>query len=244
MTVKMKAGNRFIVGCVLMTLAGSALAGVGFSRNRMVYPQGSQSISLTVNNSGDNPYLIQGKVSTDTLGKASAPFIVTPPLFRLEGQQSAMLRLIMTGANLPDDRETVFYFSGRAIPASVPGEAKGDGIGASVSMSLRSVMKVFYRPKGLAMSQEQSVGKVAFTQTAKGVLIKNPTPYYQSFAELLFDGKPQNLDSEPSMVLPFGELLKPSAVLVSQVTWRVMNDYGGTTELKTQGVASGTASVK
>lgn len=238
MTVTMKMRDRFIVGCVLMVFAGSALAGVGFSRNRMVYPQGSQSISLTVNNSGDNTYLIQAKVSADTLGKAPAPFIVTPPLLRLDGQQSAMLRLMMTGASLPGDRESVFYFSGRAIPASTPDEAKGagEGIGASISLSMRSVMKVFYRPKGLSMSPAQGVEKVAFTQTAQGVLIKNPTPYYQSFSELVFDGKPQTLDGQPSMVAPFGELLKPSAVPVSQVTWRVMNDYGGTTESKTQAV--------
>lgn len=236
MRVKMNVRDRFIVGCVLMALTGSALAGVGFSRNRMVYPQGSQSISLTVNNSGDNPYLIQAKVSADVLGKASAPFIVTPPLFRLDGQQSAMLRLMMTGASLPGDRESVFYFSGRAIPASTPDEARGEGIGASISLSTRSVMKVFYRPKGLSMSPAQGVDKVAFTQTAQGVLIKNPTPYYQSFSELVFDGKPQALDSQPSMVAPFGELLMPSAVPVSQVTWRVMNDFGGTTEPKTQAV--------
>ncbi|GLH27216.1 MULTISPECIES: molecular chaperone [Enterobacter] len=232
----MRALQRFIIGGVLMALAGSALAGVGFSRSRMVYPAGSQSISLNVNNSGDMPYLIQAKVSSDTLGSVPAPFMVTPPLFRLEGQQSAMMRIIMTGAALPADRESVFYFSGRAIPASesgVGGEQSAEGIGASVSLSMRSVMKVFYRPRGLAMSPAQAVEKLVFAQTPKGVLIKNPTPYYQSFSDLVFDGQPQNLDSQPSMVAPFGELLMPSATPVSQITWRVMNDFGGATEKAT-----------
>lgn len=231
--------QTLIIGCVLMTLTCSAFAGVGFSRNRMVYPQGVQAISLKATNSGDTPYLIQAKVSGNTQGTAPAPFMVTPPLFRLDGEGEGMMRIMMTGAALPADRESVFYFSGRAIPSSDQKEAPQGMIGASVSLSTRSIMKVFYRPEHLSMTIAASLDKVAFIQVAKGVLVKNPTPYYQSFADLQFDGKPQALDNQPSMVVPFGELLVPSPVAVQKVTWQVMNDYGGTTEARTQSVAGG-----
>ncbi|WP_185860229.1 fimbrial biogenesis chaperone [Enterobacter asburiae] len=228
--------EKIVVWCVLMALSVPALAGVGFSRNRMVYPEGSQSISLKVTNSGNNPYLIQARVTADTDGRQPAPFMVTPPLFRLDGQGEAMMRIIMAGADLPHDRESVFYFSGRAIPTEAPTEAGAGKLGASVSMSTRSVMKVFYRPKGLQMAQADSPDRMTFSRTAKGVRVKNPTAYYQSFALLTFDGREQDLDGQPSMVPPFGELVFPAREAVKSVSWRVMNDYGGATELKTQSV--------
>ncbi|MGF6189000.1 fimbrial biogenesis chaperone [Serratia sp. 2723] len=228
--------EKIMVWCVLMVIASPALAGVGFSRNRMVYPEGSQSISLKATNSGDSPYLIQAKVTNDTDGRQPAPFLVTPPLLRLDGQSEAMMRIMMTGANLPRDRESVFYFSGRAIPSTAPAEAEPGKLGASVSLSMRSVMKVFYRPKGLSTAPEDSPEKMTFSRAAKGVRVKNPTPYYQSFAFLTFDGQEQDLDSQPSMVPPFGELVFPASDAVKSVSWRVMNDYGGTTELKAQHV--------
>ncbi|EPE7789824.1 fimbrial biogenesis chaperone [Yersinia enterocolitica] len=219
-----------------MTFAYSSFAGVGFSRNRMVYPQGNQSISLKVNNSGSSPYLIQAKVSADTEGIQPAPFMVTPPLFRLEGKGEGMMRIMMTNVSLPTDRESVFYFSGRAIPASEQQTVPDSAIGASVSLSTRSIMKVFYRPAGLKVTPEDAPNKMVFTWTVKGLLVNNPTPYYQSFAEILLDGKPHELNNQPSMVAPFGELLIPVPVRVQQVTWQVMNDYGGSTEPKTQNV--------
>ncbi|MDI8993129.1 fimbria/pilus periplasmic chaperone, partial [Salmonella enterica subsp. enterica serovar Anatum] len=38
-----------------------------------------------------------------------APFMVTPPLFRLNGGQKNVLRIIRTGGNLPEDRESLYW---------------------------------------------------------------------------------------------------------------------------------------
>jgi fimbrial chaperone protein len=68
------------------------------------------------------------------------------------------------------------------------------------------------------------------------VRVINPTPYFQSFAQFSVDGKDVELDRIPSMVSPFGELEFQTKGAVHSVTWRVMNDYGGTTRAKTQSV--------
>ncbi len=228
--------------CVVsLTTPPQALAdesgGVGFSRNRLIFPATQRSITLSVSNNGNATYLVQAGVSGSPDKKTPAPFVVTPPLFRLEGKSQNAMRIVAAGGQLPTDRESLFYFSGTVIPgADGPVQAKGSG--ATLSIAMRSLLKLFWRPAGLKPSPQEAPGKMQFLRVAKGVLVKNPTPYYQSFAQLQFDGKEQNLDAGPSMVSPYGEQLFPSATTVATVTWRVMNDYGGTTLAVTQSLSA------
>jgi len=218
-----------------MLCAGAAQAdgGVSFSRNRLIFPAAERAISLTVINHGNSPYLVQAGVSGDTERKSSAPFMVTPPIFRLEGGARNVMRLVRVGGDLPSDRESVFWFYANTIPSqSAPqaGEAVRDKVGASLSISMRTLLKVFWRPSGLKVTPEQAPSLMQFSQADGGVLVKNPTPYYQSFARLVFDGREQDLDRGPSMVAPFSDLRIPAKGAVHNVTWSVMNDYGGTTK--------------
>ncbi len=47
------------------------------------------------------------------------PFMPTPQTFRMEAAAGQALRLLYTGDNLPQDRESVFWFSFSRLP-SVP----------------------------------------------------------------------------------------------------------------------------
>ena len=54
----------------------------------------------------------------DAQGQASSqvPFMTTPPLFPLAAGRSNMIRIIRTGGDLPDDRESLFWLSVASIP--------------------------------------------------------------------------------------------------------------------------------
>lgn len=231
--------NKILVGMGLMLFVAQAYAtgGVGFSRNRIIFPASEKSISITVNNRSDNTYLVQAGVSADADKKTTSPFMVTPPLFRLEKNTDNVMRIMRTSGDLPPDRESVFYFFASTIPSQsvpLPGEGKVGGTGARVSISMKTVLKLFWRPAGLDISPAKALSKLRFVVVPGGVVVKNPTPYYQSFASLAFDGKTQDIDRQPSMVSPFSELRFVTSQSVRQVSWSMMNDYGGTTEIKTQ----------
>lgn len=231
--------KELIAGILVLMVSHGAMAdgGVSFSRNRIIYPATERAVSLSVVNHGDTANLVQASVSATPDKRTSAPFVVTPPLFRLEGNSENTLRIMGSGDGLPADRESVFYFSGLVIPAGkAPGAGDDGKMSASLSVSMRSVMKIFYRPSGLKPAPDKAPDALRFVRTGKGLKVVNPTPYYQSFAELSIDGHAMNLDSGPSMVSPFSEQVFSSATPVKSVTWRVMNDYGGTTLVKTQPV--------
>lgn len=225
----------FIFLCSDMAMAG----GVGYSRNRLVYPAGEKAISISVSNGSDLTYLVQAGVSANPGTRVPAPFVVTPPLFRLEANGESVMRIVRTGGEMPADRESVFYFVASTIPAQPAPDGKplpAGQTGASLSIAMRTTLKLFWRPAGFTISPEKAPGMMRFVRVADGVVVKNPTPYYQSFALLEFDGKAQDIDQQPSMVPPFGELHFSATTPVQNVTWFVMNDFGGTTPKVTQAV--------
>lgn len=230
------------VALMLFIFLGSEQAmagGVGYSRNRLVYPAGEKAISITVSNNSDRTYLVQAGVSGNPDTRTPAPFVVTPPLFRLEQNGESVMRIVRTGGELPADRESVFYFVASTIPARSAPDGKplpAGQTGASLSIAMRTTLKLFWRPAGFTITPEKAPGMMRFVRVADGVVVKNPTPYYQSFALLEFDGKSQDIDRQPSMVPPFGELHFPASGAVRNVTWFVMNDFGGATPKVTQAV--------
>ncbi|XTI19235.1 fimbria/pilus periplasmic chaperone [Escherichia coli] len=73
---------------------------------RVVYNQGSSGETLAVINEHDYPILVQAEVLLEDQ-RTPAPFVITPPLFRLDALQSSRLRIIQTGGDFPTDRETL-----------------------------------------------------------------------------------------------------------------------------------------
>ncbi|HBC0990432.1 TPA: fimbria/pilus periplasmic chaperone [Escherichia coli] len=60
------------------------------------------------------PYLIQPRGASDN---CSVPFIIIPQLFRLDGRQNNVLRVIQTGGILSVDRESLFWMNIKTIPS-------------------------------------------------------------------------------------------------------------------------------
>lgn len=221
-----------VVAMLLMvSINAVAEGGVSFSRNRIIFKGTDKAVTLSVINRGRNPWLIQSNVFAEPDTKSAAPFMVTPPLFRLEGNAENTFRIVRAGGEFPQDRESVFYFSANAIPSqSSPSSEAGQQPSGRLSISVRTVLKLFWRPEGLDMAADKAPSAMRFIRTPGGITIENPTPYYQSLALLSLDGRVQDIDRVPSMVPPFGELHFSSAIPVSRVTWSVMNDYGGATK--------------
>ncbi|HGB6406542.1 TPA: molecular chaperone, partial [Salmonella enterica subsp. enterica serovar Oranienburg] len=89
-------------------------------------------------------YLIQSWVDGGQKSDRS-PFIVTPPLFRINPGEENILRIVRTGGFLPENRESVFWLNVKSIPAMdsrAPDENR-------LQLVVKSRLKLFYRPSGL-----------------------------------------------------------------------------------------------
>lgn len=203
----------------------SHAAGIQIGRTRIVYNADKKEISLPlVNKDQALPWLVQSWTVTED-GKTRGPFIITPPLFRLDPQKEQSLRIAWNGTALPDDRETIFYMNIRTIPAT----AKEDSDKNVMRLIYKTRLKLFWRPGHLKGTPDDACKNLRFTRRNSMLLIVNDGAYYTTFDSLHVGNR--SLD-KADMVAPASttSVELPNATVGSRVTWRCITDYGNASE--------------
>ncbi|MCU6244086.1 fimbrial biogenesis chaperone [Enterobacter asburiae] len=221
--------------CLVASAPPAALAGgLGLGQTRVVYHEGDTSQSVTLHNAGENVYLIQASVTDKNQSTSTPVFSVLPPVFRLEPDADSVVRIVRTGGDLPRDRESVFRLRIGSIEGhkgELPTQlADKEGVGGTISLSIGFSIKVFYRPNGLSMTPEEARSKLTFSHHGNRLVIKNPTPYYLTFASLNAGGKVVDVSAGDGMqmVSPYAqtEYSLPGGMKGNRVVWTVITDSG------------------
>ena len=199
---------------------------------RVVYNPDLSGEKLTVINDHDYPMLVQSEVLAEDQ-KSRAPFVVTPPLFRLDALQSSRLRIVRTGGDFPGDRESLQWVCVKGIPpkeddkwAEEANKSKlADKVSLQVQLSVSSCIKLFVRPPSVKGHPEDVAGNVTWQKAGNKLKGNNPTPFYINLSELKMGGKEVK---ERHYIAPFSsyEYLLPAGT-TGRVQWQVITDYGG-----------------
>lgn len=213
--------------------------GISLSQTRVIFDGSLKSTKITINNQSERVYLIKSSVQVTpekeayTSDSDNVPFMITPPLFRLEeNSRNTILVIANDVSNLATDRESVFYLSFLAIPSVNKIEHDKDNVLQSqVSIGIRTVIKLFYRPKGLNYPINSAPGDIIFQQVNSQLRIENPTPYYINLAQLNINDNSFNLRDKSSMLAPLSTQYYPLKEKVRQVSWSTITDYGGLSQL-------------
>ncbi|MDM0046453.1 molecular chaperone [Variovorax dokdonensis] len=198
-------------------------------RTRVIYDEGVQSESITVTNKSPQfPFLIQSWIEDATGKKVTAPFVVLPPLQRVEPGERNVLRVALTPSSaLPSDRESVFYLNIREIPP------KSEAVNA-LQIALHSRLKLFYRPKSIKPERgtDTTLPMTIRHDAAAGQLVfDNPTPFHITVVGLAGEDK-KTIPLESVMVSPMSQAQVPfKTALPSRLNVTHVNDFGGETEV-------------
>lgn len=218
--------KRTIAAIAFLLLSTAAQAGIVMGGTRVVYQEGKREAAISVTNADTHsPYLVQSWVENYVPeNKSRVPFVVTPPLFRLDPEQQNVLRINYIGGNMPADRESVFWLNVKSIAPTQKDETN------KLQVNIKSKFKIFYRPEGLAGEPADAWRKLTFKIEGNRLIAQNPTPYFVSFFVISVGGKEI---SEPGMIGPLTHKEWPvngSGV----VKWRTINDFGGITDYAQQ----------
>ncbi len=237
--------TRVGAALLLAASAASGWASVVIHGTRVVFPSGEKEVSVRVSNEGSSPGLVQVWMDAGDINikpdEAKVPFILTPPLFRIEPGKGQTLRMIHTREPMAQDKETVFYLNLLEVPPR-PVDLEQDNANF-MQMAFRTRIKVFYRPKALD-SQEmyyRAPAQMAWTVVRDGpgyaLEVKNPTPYYFSFISAglasVTEGGRDVMNEEGGMVAPGGTArfalkdLKALPAAGQKVKFDFLNDFGG-----------------
>lgn len=219
--------NKCMVS-MLLVFAASANAALTIDRSRLILNEGERSISVNVENRNQHaPYLAQAWMEDINEAKSNHYIAVLPPLQRVEAGAKTKVRLqpLPNITALPQDRESVLFFNLREIPP------KSDQPNV-FSLALQSRIKVFYRPKGIAVESNTvllpGAREITLTRQGDGYAIHNPTPYHFSFVEARDAGNRAIKRFTPVMVPP--KSTDNLSVLASEMggspTLVYLNDFG------------------
>ncbi|WP_434638745.1 molecular chaperone [Klebsiella sp. I138] len=211
---------------LIMFLSGTpAFAGVVITGTRIVYPGNEKEVTVKVDNDGEQPVLVQiwsDRGNADaTPDKASAPFLVTPPVKRINGGKGQMFRLIYTGENLPVNKESLFWLNVLEIPAEKKGSTD------KLKMAFRSRLKIFFRPAGLQGSAEQAFKTLTWKKVKGGIEGDNPTPYFVSVASIAEDKDGRSILNHGGMIAPGSKAFFPMKNSLNTIYPSFINDFGG-----------------
>ncbi len=210
-------------------------ASVVIGATRVIYEAASGEKTVRLTNKSQAPSLVQAWLDTGApqaeRSTLEVPFVVSPPMSRIDPGKSQTLRIMHSGEPLPQDRESIFWLNVLDIPAR-PSAKNGENF---LQLSFRSRIKFFFRPAGLTGTAMQAPEQLTWQLANEGnraiLRVSNPTPYHVSFAAVeLASGEKALSVKDPGMVAPFETrvLEVPNTVSPAmRVRYQFINDYGG-----------------
>jgi len=218
-----KPGLILSIILMMFSLTAEASGGIALGATRVIYPADAKQTSLAITNSNKQErYLINAWIENDR-GQKEKTFAVTPPLFVSEPDSENTLRIIYAGPPLATDRESLFYMNVKAIPSVNKADLDGKNV---LQLAILSRIKLFVRPKNLAMQPEEALSQLKFERAGNHLKVSNASPYYITLVNLQLGGqKLENLMIAPKnsaqQVLPAG--------VSGSLSWQSVNDYGAIT---------------
>lgn len=222
---------------ILLALAvcygAHAQGALTISSTRIVQSSDKQSSTVVVANPSEQIFAAQAWVNTiEDDSTTAVPLIASPALFRLDpgGEQTVQINRLPN--DLPDDRESLFFFNVQEIPQAAD-EKKN-----TLTIALRTRIKLFYRPAGLPGNTQESLNTLEWTMASidgqSHLQVNNPSPYYFTFSKLKIDsGEDSTLIDTKEMVGPFStQAYAINDVKIGptpRVTFTTISDFGGTT---------------
>uniref|UniRef100_UPI0030D76C60 fimbrial biogenesis chaperone n=2 Tax=Pseudomonas sp. JAI120 TaxID=2723063 RepID=UPI0030D76C60 len=220
----------------------TAQASVVINSTRIVYLQDDKEVSIRLHSKNQAPVLIQAWLDNgdeySTPDLATAPFILTPPIFRMEPGKQQVVRLAYTGEALPSAQESLFWFNVLEVPSRSHGGQPGD----QLQFAFHSRIKLFWRPSNLPYGVEAAPGKLLWrsVSTEQGLALEvlNPTPYHVTFERIEVRVAGRRHVREPAassaenMVTPGGRArfelprLSPPMGSAASVEFQTLDDFG------------------
>lgn len=241
--------QRLLVSLVLLVVlacgSGAVRADVTIAGTRVIYPVGQREVAVKLDNVGTRPALVQVWVDagdpTQSPDDSNAPFLVSPPVVRIEPGRGQSLRLVHVDAALdasepaPIDRESVYWLNVLEVP---PGLSAGQAQQNHLQIAFRSRIKVFLRPRGLPGDPVSAARNLRWrvVQEEGGVVLEsvNAAAFHVSFHRVAvtaggrqyrFDGTGMAGPGDRERWVLDGLASPPPGGL--KVDYTIINDYGG-----------------
>lgn len=225
-------------GLIMSLMAGTAKPAIVIGATRVVFPAAQRDVAVRIQNKGDEPALVQVWIDdgdeASSPQTARSPFVITPPVFRIDPGRGHAVRIVHAGEKVPMGKEKLYWLNVLEIPPKA-----SDAAGSNVlQFAFRHRLKLFHRPETLPSTvthaPELLEWSLVHSDGGASLRVTNPSPYVISFnaidlaASAAKDAERTTLGG--GMVLPGGSLSIPVPKAegrdATHVSYAIINDYG------------------
>ena len=207
-------------------------ADIVISGTRVIYPQSAKDVTVKMENRGTKPLLVQSWLDDgrDTVNpqELKLPFIVTPPVSRIDPSKGQTVRITWTQQPLAQDRESLFWFN----VLEVPPKAKDGDSQNVLQLAFRTRIKMFFRPDGLPGDPAIAAGNLKWSQQGTALIANNSSPYYISMAKATVTVNGKKIEVDSHTIPPLSNETIPvknaPALRGGKIEYTAINDFGGT----------------
>lgn len=195
MRKKISSVILFIITSSFILSESPAIASVVISGTRIIYPENEKEVTVKVSNPGKLPVLTQSWIDNGDINSRpesiSVPFVLTPPLGRINPGKSQTLRLSYTGVPaVSENKESVYYLNVLEIPPLTEDSPKN-----RLQVAFRTRIKLFYRPESVLkkINSHDAFEGLSFSLNGRKLLVQNQSPYNVSLISVTIgSGKDKN----------------------------------------------------
>lgn len=207
-------------------------ADIVISGTRVIYPQSAKDVTVKMENRGTKPLLVQSWLDDgrDTVNpqELKLPFIVTPPVSRIDPSKGQTVRITWTQQPLAQDRESLFWFN----VLEVPPKAKDGDSQNVLQLAFRTRIKMFFRPDGLPGDPAIAAGNLKWSQQGTALIANNSSPYYVSMAKATVTVNGKKIEVDSHTIPPLSNETIPvknaPALRGGKIEYTAINEFGGT----------------
>ncbi|MBS9425157.1 fimbrial biogenesis chaperone [Photorhabdus caribbeanensis] len=212
----------------------SAHANIVINTTRVIYPASNKEVSVQLLNAGDQPSLVQSWIDdgdpNSTPETAKVPFLLTPPVVKIDGNNGQQLRIKHINSNLPTDRESLFYLN----VLDIPPVAENIGDKNVMQIAIRTRIKFFYRPDKLSISPKQIQQHIVLKREGSQLKLENSSPYVMNIVGLKSSDTQPNLLNEGTIIKPFSSYsfsTNEKVKVGDKLTLAIVDDFGAINKL-------------
>ena len=196
---------------MLCSLSFTSTASLQIATTRVIIEDSQKDVGVRVNNVGKSSSLTKVWISDEELkglegSNDEVPFFISPPVAKIDSGKGKVFRIFSldsTKSSLPHDRESVFWLNVLDIPPREENAASQN----SISMALRTIIKVFFRPSGLKGSLSGAAEGLTFSVKSDAgntkLTVVNNHGYYISLNKLVLQNGNSEKEIPSRMLEPF-----------------------------------------
>lgn len=200
--------KKYLIGLGWFSVSLFSQANIVINGTRVIYPEKNKNITVQLQNSGNQPALVQAWLDNGDIDStpetASVPFFLSPPVTKVNGSAGQQLRITKTGAALPADRESIFYLNVLDIPPVSESMQQQN----TLQLAIKTRIKLFYRPQALRENVATSLDNLSLKAEGKGLTLANDSPYFITVANIT-QGADKPLLTDSLMLTPFSSQYVP-----------------------------------